>query len=424
MVDIKPFKAIRYSEKAGNMDNLIAQPYDKITPEMQKEYYEKSEYNYSKLTLPIEENRYAIAKQRLDEWIKEGIFERDSTSAIYVYYQEYELFGQKYIRKGFIGALRLHPFEENIVLPHERTHKGPKIDRLNMLKTTVHNLETGFILYSDPEKKTISIFDEISKSEPLIKTIDSLGVLNKLWKLTDKQKIQVIQSVFENQQLVIADGHHRYETACTYRDTRRAEMEQWDENDSYNFRMTYLVPIEDEGLVILATHRCLAKEKVTEEKMIELKEFFEIDEISKSEIPDFLKKNIDKHVFVLYQDRRALSFVMKNIADVNRYVTDASEEYKKLDVVILRDMIFHGIMGLGDLHIDDDIFYERWWDEAIENADQGKYQSVFMLNPTKSEEVLSVSKNHERMPQKSTDFYPKMVSGLTMFSVQKGEKLE
>ncbi|MBA7519902.1 hypothetical protein ES705_11990 [subsurface metagenome] len=424
MVDIKPFKAIRYSEKAGNMDNLIAQPYDKITPEMQKEYYEKSEYNYSKLTLPIEENRYAIAKQRLDEWIKEGIFERDSTSAIYVYYQEYELFGQKYIRKGFIGALRLHPFEENIVLPHERTHKGPKIDRLNMLKTTVHNLETGFILYSDPEKKTISIFDEISKSEPLIKTIDSLGVLNKLWKLTDKQKIQVIQSVFENQQLVIADGHHRYETACTYRDMRRDEMEQWDENDSYNFRMTYLVPIEDEGLVILATHRCLAKEKVTEEKMIELKEFFEIDEISKSEIPDFLKKNIDKHVFVLYQDRRVLSFVMKNIADVNRYVTDASDEYKKLDVVILRDMIFHGIMGLGDLHIDDDIFYERWWDEAIENADQGKYQSVFMLNPTKSEEVLSVSKNHERMPQKSTDFYPKMVSGLTMFSVQKGEKLD
>jgi len=424
MVDIKPFKAIRYSEKAGNMDNLIAQPYDKITPEMQKEYYEKSEYNYSKLTLPIEENRYAIAKQRLDAWIKEGIFERDATSAIYVYYQEYELFGQKYIRKGFIGALRLHPYEENIVLPHERTHKGPKIDRLDMLKTTVHNLETGFILYSDPEKKTISIFDEIAKSEPLIKTIDSLGVLNKLWKLTDKQKIQVIQSVFENQQLVIADGHHRYETACTYRDIRRDEMEQWDENDSYNFRMTYLVPIEDEGLVILATHRCLAKEKVTEEKMLELKEFFEIDEISKNEIPDFLKKNIDKHVFVLYQNRRALSFVMKNIADVNRYVTEASEEYKQLDVVILRDMIFHGIMGLDDLHIDDDIFYERWWDEAIEKADQGKYQSVFMLNPTKAEEVLRVSKNHERMPQKSTDFYPKMVSGLTMFSVQEGEKLE
>lgn len=424
MVDIKPFKAIRYSEKAGNMDNLIAQPYDKITPKMQKEYYEKSEYNYSKLTLPIEENRYTIAKQRLDEWIEEGIFERDDTSAIYVYYQEYELFGKKYIRKGFIGALRLHPFEENIVLPHERTHKGPKIDRLNMLKTTVHNLETGFILYSDPDKKTISIFDEIAKSEPLIKTLDSLGVLNKLWKLTDKQKIQVIQGVFENQQLVIADGHHRYETACTYRDMRRDEMEQWDENDSYNFRMTYLVPIEDEGLIILATHRCLAKEKITEDKMIELKEFFEIDEISKNEIPDFLKKNIDKHVFVLYQDRRALSFVMKNIADVNRYVTDASEEYKQLDVVILRDMIFHGIMGLEDLHIDDDIFYERWWDEAIEKADQGKYQSVFMLNPTKAEEVLNVSKNHERMPQKSTDFYPKMVSGLTMFNVQKGEKLE
>ncbi len=168
MVDIKPFKAIRYTEKAGDIEKLIVQPYDKIDEEMQNAYYAQSEYNYCRLTLPIEENRYEIAKQRLDQWLAEGILEKDEVPGIYVYFQEYDLFDKKYIRKGFIGALRLHPFRENIVLPHEKTHKGPKIDRLNMLKTTRHTLETGFILYSDPDGKTINLFDEVAKEEPLI----------------------------------------------------------------------------------------------------------------------------------------------------------------------------------------------------------------------------------------------------------------
>ncbi len=423
MVDIKPFKAIRYTAKAGDIEKLIVQPYDKIDEEMQNAYYAQSEYNYCRLTLPIEENRYEIAKQRLDQWLAEGILEKDEVPGIYVYFQEYELFGKKYIRKGFIGALRLHPFEENIVLPHEKTHKGPKIDRLNMLKTTRHTLETGFILYSDPDKKTIEIFDEVAKEEPLIKAKDDLGVYNRIWKVSDQAKIKVIQDVFADQQLVIADGHHRYETAITYRNMRRNEAADQNEYAAYEFRMTYLVPVEDEGLNILATHRCLAKEDVSEGKMNELKMFFDMNEIMKTEIPKFLEENKDKHSFVMYQDGRAVSLIMKDISAINRYVSDASEEFKNLDVVILRDMIFHGIMGLKDLHIDDDIFYERWWNEAVEEVDNGKYKVAFILNPTLADEVLKVSKNHERMPQKATDFYPKMISGFTMLSLEEGEKI-
>ncbi len=423
MVDIRPFKAIRYTGKAGDIEKLIVQPYDKIDAEMQEKYYSQSDYNYCRLTLPIEENRYEISKQRLGEWLEEEILAVDEVPGLYVYYQEFELFGKQYVRKGFIGALRLHPFEEDIVLPHEKTHKGPKIDRLNMLKTTRHTLETGFILYSDPEKKTIELFDECLNETPLIEGKDDLGVINKIWKITDSEKIRIVQQVFEVQQLVIADGHHRYETAVTYRNMRRDEAGDWDENDVYNFRMTYLVPVEDEGLIILATHRCLAKVNVTENNMNEFKQFFEMDEIATSNISNFLEQNIDKHTFVFYQDGKAYSMIMKNSSDINRFVQDMSDDFKDLDVVILRDMIFHGIMELGDLHIDDDIFYERWEKDAIEKVDQGKYKVAFFLNPTKASQVLKVAKNQERMPQKSTDFYPKMISGLTMLSLEEGEKL-
>jgi len=423
MVDIKPFRAIRYTEKAGDIEKLIVQPYDKIDEEMQEVYYAQSEYNYCRLTLPIEENRYEISRQRLEKWLAEGILAKDEVPGIYIYYQMYELFGKKYIRKGFIGALKLHPFDDNIVLPHEKTHKGPKIDRLNMLKTTRHTLEAGFILYSDPEKKTINLFDEIAQGEPLINAKDDLGVQNKIWKITDTEHIRIVQDVFKEQQLVIADGHHRYETAITYRDMRRKEAGALRDYDAYEFRMTYLVPVEDEGLIILATHRCLAKEAVSEEKMNEFKMFFHMNEIMRTEIPDFLEENRDKHAFVMYQDGRAISMIMKDPSAINRYVSDASDDFKTLDVVILRDMIFHGIMELKELHIDDDIFYERWWNEAIEGVDVEKYKVAFILNPTSADEVLRVAKNHERMPQKATDFYPKMISGFTILSLEDGEKL-
>ena len=148
-----------------------------------------------------------------------------------------------------------------------------------------------------------------------------------------------------------------------------------------------------------------------------------ISKISKEEIPEFLEKNIGKHVFIYYQDGIAKSMIIKDPSTINEFVQDRSNEYKKLDVVILRDMIFQGIMGLSDLKIDDDIFYERWWNEAIQKVDEGKYKVAFILNPTRAEQVLAVAKNHERMPQKSTDFYPKMISGLTMMSLEDGEKL-
>ncbi|NHJ49849.1 MAG: DUF1015 domain-containing protein [Asgard group archaeon] len=425
MVEIRPFKGIRYTKKAGKLDKLVAQPYDKITAEMQEDYYKKSDYNYCRLTLPIEENRYEISSQRVKKWFSEGIFKQDETAGFYVYFQDFKINGKDFIRKGFFAAVKLHHFDEGIVLPHEWTHKGPKIDRLNMLKATQKFLEPGFMLYNDPDKTTIKIFDEIAKNEPEMDVIDSLGVRNRIWKLEDPEKIKIIQEVFEIPpgQIVIADGHHRYETACGYRDELRETRMNWTEDDAANFRMTLLVAVQDEGLTILPTHRVLGKVKITEKEWSEIYKYFEVKGILKDGIQDFMDRN-EKHAFTIYTNGKAYGIVLKDPKAIDKYIKEEhAESYKTLDVVIVREILFNGILKTGELHIDEDIFYIRWLDDALEKVDKGEATIAVIMNSTKAAQVLDASKKSERMPQKSTDFYPKMISGLVMEDISEGEKL-
>jgi len=425
MVEIRPFRAIQYTEKAGDYENLIAQPYDKIDHEMQKEYYKKSEYNYCRLTLPIEENRYEISKQRINQWMNEGILKKDEEPAIFVYRQEFRLFGKVYTRTGFITALRLHPYEENKVLPHEITHKGPKIDRLNMLRATEKNLETGFLLYPDPEKITINLFAKIGKTRPLIDTLDSLGVRNLIWRLTDHEKIKLVQEAVMNEQFVIADGHHRYETAIAYRDERRRQ-EEWTEDSAFNFRMSYIVPIQNEGLIVLPTHRLLKKINLTDDTLQKLKKIFAVSEIDANpeNVRSFLESHNKKHSFCVYDGKKAYGLLLKDEKIVSEFMDVAwSDEYRSLDVTILKNVIFEAIMKTGELKIDEDILYVRWIKNAMEKVDKGEAKLAFLVNSTIPETVLKIARKHERMPEKSTDFYPKMVSGFTMMDLSFGEKL-
>jgi uncharacterized protein (DUF1015 family) len=425
MVEVRPFRAIRYTEKAGNHKNLIAQPYDKIDLDMQRRYYEKSEYNYCRLTLPMEENRYEIAEQRIRRWTNEGILKKDKEPAIFVYKQEFQLFGKTCVRTGFIAALRLHPYVENKVLPHEITHEGPKIDRLNMLRATQKNLETGFLLYPDPEKTTIKLFAGITKANPLIDVKDSLNVRNLIWRLTDPDKIKLVQEAVIDKQFVIADGHHRYETAIAYRDERRRE-EEWTEDSAFNFRMSYMVPIQDEGLIVLPTHRLLKKIQLTEGILQKLKKFFTVSKIdSKPEtLRNFLESHKSKPTFCIYDGKWAYSLLLKNEKTVSKFINaDSSEEYRTLDVTILKDVILRAIIKTGELKIDEDILYVRWIKNAVEKVRKGEAKLAFLVNPTTPEMVLKIAQKHERMPEKSTDFYPKMVSGFTMMDLSTGERL-
>ncbi len=425
MVEIRPFRAIRYTEKAGDHDNLFAQPYDKINQDMQKEYYTKSEYNYCRLTLPMEENRYEMSKQRIRHWMNEGILRKDEDPAIFIYRQEFGLFGRTYTRTGFIAALRLHPYEENKVLPHEITHKGPKIDRLNMLQATQMNLETGFLLYPDPEKTTISVFAKITKTHPSIDVKDSLGVRNLIWRLTDPEKIKLVQETVINNQFVIADGHHRYETAITYRNKRRRQ-EEWNEDSTFNFRMSYMVPIEDEGLIVLPTHRLLTKIQLTTDILQKFKEFFKVSEIDSNaeNLRSFLERNKTKHAFCMYDGKKAYGLLLKDEKTVHHFMdATLSDELRSLDVTILRDVIFKAIMKTDELKIDEDILYIRGIKNALQKVSNGEAKLAFLVNPATPETVLKTARKHEKMPEKSTDFYPKMVSGFTMMDLSPGEEL-
>ncbi len=425
MVEIRPFKGIRFTEKAGKLDDLVAQPYDKITREMQDMYYAKSDYNYCRLTLPIEENRYEVSKERVEKWFNEGIFKQEKESGFYVYFQDFELFGKKHIRKGFFAAVKLHHFEEKIVLPHEWTHKGPKIDRLNMLKATQKFLEPGFMLYNDPQKVTIKIFDDVAKEEPIMDVIDDLGVRNRVWKITDKKQIKTIQEIFEIPpgQVVIADGHHRYETACGYRDELRKSRKSWTEDDAANFRMTLLVAVQDEGLIILPTHRVLNGYEIDDHAWMKIKEYFDIKEIEKEKIQEFMD-SFNHHAFTIYTKGKAYGITLKDPKIIDKYIEEKhAESYKLLDVVIVREVIFNGILKTQDLKIDEDIFYIRWIKDALAMVDAGKATIAVIMNSTKAAQVLETSKKGERMPQKSTDFYPKMISGLVMEDISEGERL-
>jgi len=426
-VDIRPFRAIRYTEKAGNLKNLVTQPYDKINQDMQREYYEKSPYNYCRLILPMEENRYQAVHQRIYEWMSERILSKDEVPSVFVCCQEFKFNGKTFTRTGLIAALRLYAYSEGVVFPHETTYSAPKADRLNMLRTIQKDLEPVFLIYSDPERITVEFFAEITKELPTIEVEDQFQVKHKIWQVTDPQKIIALQKAFEKKTMVITDGHHRYESALSYRDERRLQ-EEWAEDDAFNFHMSYMVPVQDEGLVILPAHRLLRKFELTDKIFGELKNYFEISELQPNAeaVEKYLISHKKEHAFCVYTAAKALGLRLINeekILQITNNSSDSSPEVCLLDVVILRDVIFKLLMKLGELKIDEDILYERSTRVAMEKVVGGDAKVAFLLNPIDPEVIWRIAQKRQRLPEKSTDFYPKPVSGLVMMDIALGEKL-
>jgi uncharacterized protein (DUF1015 family) len=425
MVDIKPFRAIRYTEKAGNLSDLVTQPYDKINQDLQREYYEKSPYNYCRLILPIEENRYQTVHQRLYEWLNEGILAKDDEPAFFVCRQEFRLDDRNCVRTGLIAALRLYPYGEGMVFPHETTYAAPKADRLNMLRNIQKDLEPVFLIYSDPEKNTLALFNEISKMSPTMEVEDEFRVIHKVWKVTDEEKIARLQKLLEPEKMVITDGHHRYESALAYRDERRKHVE-WTENSAFNFQMSYMVPVQDEGLVILPTHRLLLKFELTVETLEALASFFDISELAPKvdEIEKFLQEHKAEHAFCIYDGIKGYSLLLKDEQKIQKLSdSNASIAMPLLDVVILKDVVFKTMIKTGDLKLDEDILYERSTRVAMEKVSNGEAKLAFLMNPISPEVVWLVAQKHRRLPEKSTDFYPKPASGLMMMDVATKENL-
>jgi uncharacterized protein (DUF1015 family) len=267
------------------------------------------------------------------------------------------------------------------------------------------------------------LLDEAAESEPVIDVVDEYEVRNRLWRMDDPAKIAKLQVALGAEQVVIADGHHRYETGVSFRDEMRVANPGATADSAFNYSMTLFVAVDDKGLIVLPGHRALLKDRFTDAHIERAKACFDVKEMPMKDVDRYLAANRKAIRFVAYDGKRYVGMALKKGAADKLLKAEYSADFKGLDVVVLRDVFFDGVMGLKDLKIHETIDYFRWAEDAVRAVDEMKVKCVFLLNATRPEQVLRCAKNGERMPEKSTDFYPKMVSGVTMMDISAGETL-
>lgn len=431
MAIIKGFRAIRYNPEKVNLKDVITEPYDRITPSMQDDYYKKSPYNVVRIILGKEDephpekNKYLRAKIYIDEWLKEGILIREDKKALYIYQQKFRVDGREMVRNGLIGAVKLEEFSSKKVLPHEKTFPKPKEDRFNLLTATNTNTEQIFLLYDDEDGKIRNLIESsLKKAKKAFSVEDEDGITHTLFIIREEETIKETQNLLAPKLLIIADGHHRYETSLLYK--KENEKRRRSEEEPFDYIMMTLFGIQDENLVILPTHRLVKGLKTLDFSFEEiLSPYFEVRGERKPERDDEwteISKLIrgEKHSFIAYfpSFKKIFKLKLKEGSDWMSFMEkDKSPAWKSLDVSILHSLIFKKMNPLfeGGFSVEKNISYVRNILDGIKQLKEGKYQGIFILNPVSLEEIKKVVENGELMPEKSTDFYPKLKSGILMF---------
>ena len=446
MAQVFPFRAYRFNPQTAPYDRVLTQPYDKISPERQAEYYAMHPQNL----ITVEKGRafpedspqnnvYSRAAAKVDEWIRDHIVLQDPAPAFYGYTQEFTVPGtsEKRTRRGFIGAGRLEEYSAGVIFRHEHTLSGPKADRLELLRHTRTHTGQLFMLYSDPQKRVDAILVEAeSTSAPATELTDEYGVIHRLWVIAEPHHLESIQQAMADQKLVIADGHHRYETALNYRNERRATAASPDPNADYERAMMTFVNTRNEGLVILATHRVVAN--VHDFSWSAVRRYLEpwfasevfsfTDDAEKTQAQEkFLSrlaataKQRSVGAYPAPAKQRAFClFHLRPGADLAQLLPNVPSLQRDLDVVLLHEGILEPALGitLQAATKEMNLTYEREATAAINAVDSGRAQVSFFLNPVDVEKVVQIATSNEVMPQKSTDFYPKLLSGITMYRIE------
>ncbi len=422
MAEIKGYKGLRFNcEKAGKIEELVCPPYDIISDQQREEYIKTNPHNIIRLELPKGDDKYNKAAEILKDWLEKGILVKEDKPAIYIYEEEFTAYGERKAIKGIICRVKLEEFSKGIILPHEFTLSKAKEDRLNLMKATNCNFSQIYSLYMDGGKNTLGKIDSLSKSEPDIQLQDNDNVTHRMWIIKDEKAIADICSDFTDRKLYIADGHHRYETALNYRNYLR-EQGLAKEGDACDYQMMMLVDMEHPGLVVFPTHRLVRNlDSFNTERVIDgCKEYFDVTEHSDI-------NTIESTLMELYnQGKKAYAFycggnsykllVLKDTNIIKKLLPNASTATQQLDVTILHTLILEKIFGIDAENMAKQInlTYTKIFDEAISSVQQGNSQCAFILNPTRVSEIREVASNGEKMPQKSTYFYPKMITGLVM----------
>ncbi len=437
MVNIIPFKGIVYNkEKIKDISLVTAPPYDVISGEGIKRLTDKSPYNIVRILLSKDEpnkDRYSAASTILNKWMEDDVLIKDERPSFYFYVQNYVVDGVKKTRKGFITLLKLEEYgPESPVIPHEKTLLGPKKDRLKLMEACNAHLSPVFGVYSDAEKKINSVFeDATADSEIFFEVKEEDGTENKLWKMSDPDSIELITGFMKEKYILIADGHHRYETALAYRDKMRAKTPQFSGREPFNYVMIYLSNMDDEGFTILPTHRLVHSLEDFKAKafLINALEFFLVEEVKFNEEMEeevrraFYKKlelrGRDMPAFGLFINGIDSFFILtlKSFELISKILRDdLPEEIKRLDLTVLHSFILNKLLGISE---DDqanqrNIVYIKDREEALKLVKTDKHQMAFILNPPSMQRIVDAAKTRGRMPQKSTYFYPKLLSGLVI----------
>jgi uncharacterized protein (DUF1015 family) len=439
MAAIFPFQAYRYNAARVEPVKVLTQPYDKITPAMAEKYAAASPYNLIPVekgkTLPEDSpsnNVYTRAAKLLDEWIQAGIIVKDATPSLYAYFQEYTVPGtnDRRVRKGFIAAGRIEDYSAGVIFRHEQTLSGPKADRLELLRHTQTHTGQLFMLYNDPAGRVDALLDATARAKPDVEIRDEYDVVHRLWPVTDAKVTETIQRELADKKLVIADGHHRYETALAYRNECRAHAGRTDLDAPYEKVMMSLFNTAGKGLTILPTHRVvtnvagfsLESLRAALAGTFDSKSYPFTGAVDRAQAYETFRRDLQRE-----QDQRAIGvyagggafsiFVLKKDANLEVLLPNVSKAQRQLDVVLLHSLILERGLGitLDAVKTEKNITYEREMDTAVAEVDQGRAQICFLLNSVSVETVAEMAMAGEVLPQKSTDFFPKLMSGITMY---------
>lgn len=434
MPRIAAFRGLRYDlGHVGSLSDVVAPPYDVIGPELQDELYKRHPSNVIRLILNREEpgdndanNRYTRAARFLKNWQEEGVFQTDPSPALYVYHQVFDYAGETFTRRGFMGRMGLERFGEGTIYPHEETHAAAKADRLKLTQACRANLSQIFGIYPDEQNEAQRLLEDAIIGVTPLEATDHLGVVHRLWPVTDVNVLGGVSSVMATKPMFVADGHHRYETACNFRDQLAAEG-TLDSNHPANFVMTMCVSMNDPGMIVLPTHRLFrGLPALTSEQLRgKLDGLFDCESAGAGPaqahgIWEAIEVEGDQGKLGLYTSADD-QWTVATLSDAGRakmaeVASDHSSDWQGLGVSILQRLILETQLGATDLPKPN---YVHRVDEVVEGLtvgddDGSKYPLTALVMPATVDHIRAISEHGERMPAKSTYFYPKLLSGLVI----------
>ncbi len=427
MAEVIPFKGVLYNPQKVDAGSVMAPPYDIVTPEFKEVLYKRSPHNIIRIDFGKDnagdnekENRYTRASNSLNEWLKQEILIKDTEPSFYCYETGYKINGQKKKLRGFLGIVKIEELASGKIHPHEMTYSKPRTDRLNIIRFCKANISPIFSLYSSPDRLTSFILEKLSEEKPFIEAKNGDDFIHRLWRISDKTSIETIKKDLSNKDIFIADGHHRYETALEFKNEMNKKGLLKTGTEPFNYVMMFLVNMEDDGLTVLPAHRLTEiKNKVQIKES--LKPYFDIttikfdDSTEKQAMQEMLsgiqnsKNSRNRAVPTLgmfIKDEKA--FCILNFKGALSEIS-SHESLKKLDVTILHKLVFEKLLGV------DKFEYEMDPDLVIEKVKNSRHQTAFFLPPTKIHDVKEVALAGQRMPPKSTYFYPKLLTGMAIY---------